>query len=65
MNLEEKGNTAEVAPEAAAEVRIQAVQENSVRESGVQETGGEWGNPEKEKPGFPTGTGQEQKRTKG
>ena len=39
MNLEEKENTAEVAPEAAAEVRIQAVQENSVRESGVQESG--------------------------
>ena len=30
MNLEEKENTAEAAPEAAAQVTIQAVQENNV-----------------------------------
>ena len=38
MNLEEKENTAEAAPEAAAQVTIQAVQENNVQEAGVRET---------------------------
>ena len=32
MNLEEKENTAEVAPEAAAQATIQAVQENNAQE---------------------------------
>ena len=36
MNLEEKENTAE----AAAQVTIQAVQENNVQEAGVRETAG-------------------------
>ena len=40
MNLEEKENTAEAAPEAAAQVTIQAVQENNVQEAGVRETAG-------------------------
>ena len=40
MNLEEKENTAEVAPEAAAQATIQAVQENNVQEAGARETAG-------------------------
>ena len=40
MNLEEKENTAEVAPEAAAQATNQAVQENNAQEAGVQETAG-------------------------
>ena len=40
MNLEEKENTAEVAPEAAAQATIQAVQENNAQDAGVQETAG-------------------------
>ena len=40
MNLEEKENTAEVAPEAAAQATIQAVQENNAKDTGIQETAG-------------------------
>ena len=40
MNLEEKENTAEVAPEAAAQATIQAVQENNAQDTGIQETAG-------------------------
>ena len=40
MNLEEKENTAEVAPEAAAQATIQAVQENNAQDAGIQETAG-------------------------
>ena len=40
MNLEEKENTAEVAPEAAAQATNQAVQENNAQDAGVQETAG-------------------------
>ena len=40
MNLEEKENTAEVAPEAAAQATIQAVQENNAQDTGIQETSG-------------------------
>ena len=35
MNLEEKENTAEVAPEAAAQATIQAVQENNAQDTGI------------------------------
>ena len=35
MNLEEKENTAEVAPEAAAQATIQAVQENNAQDAGI------------------------------
>ena len=40
MNLEEKENTAEAAPEAAAQVTIQAEQENNVQDAGVREAAG-------------------------
>ena len=40
MNLEEKENTAEVAPEEAAQAIIQAVQENNAKDTGIQATAG-------------------------
>jgi len=40
LNLEEKENTAEAAPEAAAQVTIQAEQENNVQDAGVREAAG-------------------------